>query len=159
MRLSGGVKPVTTGTHVLTFDSLSKDLVAAGVVSRPRCTRRTSSATALRPGTGDDRLTDVNGDVLAGQADREDRGDHLHVDRQHEGEGWIVKPPVFDASKKYPLILEIHGGPFSMYNVAFNYMFQNFAANGFVVLVHEPARQHRLRQRVHQRHRSQLPGT
>ena len=71
-------------------------------------------------------------------------------------QGWIVKPPVFDASKKYPLILEIHGGPFANYNVGFNYMFQNFAANGFVVLVHQPARQHRLRQRLHQRHRSQL---
>ena len=52
--------------------------------------------------------------------------------------GWIVKPPSFDASKKYPLILEIHGGPFGNYNVGFNYMFQNFAANGFVVLVTNP---------------------
>ena len=52
--------------------------------------------------------------------------------------GWIVKPPSFDASKKYPLILEIHGGPFANYNVGFNYMFQNFAANGFVVLVTNP---------------------
>src|ERR1044071_1207457 len=52
--------------------------------------------------------------------------------------GWIVKPPTFDASKKYPLILEIHGGPFGNYNVGWNYMFQNFAANGFVVLVTNP---------------------
>ena len=44
----------------------------------------------------------------------------------------------FDASKKYPLILEIHGGPFSMYNVAFNWMFENFAANDFVVLYTNP---------------------
>ena len=50
----------------------------------------------------------------------------------------MVKPPDFDASKKYPLILEIHGGPFSMYNVGFNYMFQNFAANDFVVLYVNP---------------------
>jgi dipeptidyl aminopeptidase/acylaminoacyl peptidase len=49
-----------------------------------------------------------------------------------------VKPPAFDASKKYPLILEIHGGPFSMYNVAFNWMFENFAANNFVVLYTNP---------------------
>ena len=52
--------------------------------------------------------------------------------------GWVVKPPSFDPSKKYPLILEIHGGPFGNYNVGFNYMFQNFAANGFVVLVTNP---------------------
>ena len=53
-------------------------------------------------------------------------------------QGWIVKPPDFDASKKYPLILEIHGGPFGNYNVGFNYMFQNFAANDFVVLYVNP---------------------
>jgi hypothetical protein len=52
--------------------------------------------------------------------------------------GWIVKPPAFDPSKKYPLILEIHGGPFSMYTVGFNYMWQNFAANDFVVLYTNP---------------------
>ena len=53
-------------------------------------------------------------------------------------QGWVVKPPDFDPAKKYPLILEIHGGPFSMYSVAFNYMFQNFAANDFVVLYVNP---------------------
>ena len=53
-------------------------------------------------------------------------------------QAWIVKPPDFDAKKKYPLILEIHGGPFAMYNVAFNYMFQNFAANDFLVLYVNP---------------------
>ena len=53
-------------------------------------------------------------------------------------DGWIVKPPGFDPSRKYPLIMEIHGGPHGMYNVAFNYQFQNFAANGFVVLYTNP---------------------
>ncbi len=49
-----------------------------------------------------------------------------------------MKPPSFNASKKYPLILEIHGGPHSEYTVAFNPQFQNFAANGFVVLYTNP---------------------
>lgn len=53
-------------------------------------------------------------------------------------QGWIVKPAAFDAAKKYPLILEIHGGPHSMYGTGFNYMFQNFAANGYVVLFTNP---------------------
>ena len=42
----GGVKPVTTGRHILTFDSVSKDLVAAGTSADPSTIRRTSSATA-----------------------------------------------------------------------------------------------------------------
>ncbi|GAC1692927.1 MAG: hypothetical protein NVS9B3_11260 [Gemmatimonadaceae bacterium] len=53
-------------------------------------------------------------------------------------QGWIVKPPGFDPSRKYPLILEIHGGPHNMYYSAFNYSFQSFAANGFVVLYTNP---------------------
>jgi dipeptidyl aminopeptidase/acylaminoacyl peptidase len=53
-------------------------------------------------------------------------------------QGWIIKPPGFDASKKYPLIMEIHGGPHAMYNVGFSYQLQNFAANGYVVLYTNP---------------------
>ncbi|HKG13214.1 MAG TPA: prolyl oligopeptidase family serine peptidase, partial [Pyrinomonadaceae bacterium] len=53
-------------------------------------------------------------------------------------QGWIVKPPDFDASKKYPLLLYIHGGPHSMYGVGFNFEFQNHAAEGFVVLYTNP---------------------
>src|SRR5262249_398094 len=53
-------------------------------------------------------------------------------------DGWIVKPPGFTPTKKYPLIMEIHGGPHGMYNVAVSYMYQNFAANDFVVLYTNP---------------------
>jgi len=60
-------------------------------------------------------------------------------------QGWIIKPPGFDKSKKYPLIMEIHGGPHGMYNGAFSYQLQNFAANGNVVLITKSPRQHGLR--------------
>jgi dipeptidyl aminopeptidase/acylaminoacyl peptidase len=53
-------------------------------------------------------------------------------------QGWIIKPPDFDASKKYPLLLYIHGGPHSMYGVGFNFEFQNHAAEGYVVLYTNP---------------------
>jgi dipeptidyl aminopeptidase/acylaminoacyl peptidase len=53
-------------------------------------------------------------------------------------QGWMVKPPDFDSSRHYPLILEIHGGPYGMYNVAFNPGFQNFAANGYILLYINP---------------------
>ena len=53
-------------------------------------------------------------------------------------QGWVVKPPNFNASQKYPLILEIHGGPHAMYSVGFSPMFQNFAANGYVTLFINP---------------------
>jgi len=53
-------------------------------------------------------------------------------------EGWIVKPPGFDASKKYPLILEIHGGPFANYGLRFTSEIQLYAAAGNVVLYTNP---------------------
>ena len=53
-------------------------------------------------------------------------------------QGWIIKPPNFDDSKKYPLILEIHGGPFSNYGFRFSAEMQLFASKGYVVLYINP---------------------
>lgn len=53
-------------------------------------------------------------------------------------QGWIVKPPDFDPSKKYPLILEIHGGPFANYGTRFDLEKQLMAAAGYVVLYANP---------------------
>ncbi len=53
-------------------------------------------------------------------------------------QGWIVKPPGFDPQKKYPLILEIHGGPFANYGDRFTSEIQLYAAAGYVVLYLNP---------------------
>ena len=53
-------------------------------------------------------------------------------------QGWIVKPPDFDPTKKYPLILEIHGGPFASYGSVWSAELQLFAAAGYVVLYMNP---------------------
>jgi len=57
---------------------------------------------------------------------------------QRKIQGWIVKPPGFDATKKYPLILEIHGGPFANYGVRYASELQLYAAAGNVVLYTNP---------------------
>jgi dipeptidyl aminopeptidase/acylaminoacyl peptidase len=53
-------------------------------------------------------------------------------------QGWILKPPDFDPKKKYPLILEIHGGPFANYGDRFDIEKQLMAAHGYVVLYTNP---------------------
>jgi dipeptidyl aminopeptidase/acylaminoacyl peptidase len=53
-------------------------------------------------------------------------------------QGWILKPPDFDASRKYPLILEIHGGPHSAYGNTYTHEFMWMAAKGYVVLFTNP---------------------
>jgi dipeptidyl aminopeptidase/acylaminoacyl peptidase len=53
-------------------------------------------------------------------------------------QGWILKPPDFDSTKKYPLILEIHGGPHAAYGNVYTHEFQWMAAKGYVVLFTNP---------------------
>lgn len=53
-------------------------------------------------------------------------------------QGWIQKPPDFDPKKKYPLILNIHGGPHAAYGWVFDHEFQWMAAKGYVVLYPNP---------------------
>jgi len=51
---------------------------------------------------------------------------------------WVQKPPDFDPAKKYPLILNIHGGPQAAYGFVFDHEFQWMAAKGYVVLYPNP---------------------
>ena len=53
-------------------------------------------------------------------------------------QAWILKPPDFDPAKKYPLIVEIHGGPHSAYGNTFTHEFLWMAAKGYVVLYTNP---------------------
>ena len=53
-------------------------------------------------------------------------------------QGWVIKPPAFDSAKKYPLLLEIHGGPFASYGPSFAAELQLYAAAGYVVLYLNP---------------------
>ncbi len=94
----------------------------------------------LSRGTGvPRRLTRLNDDLLAHKrlADVEE----LWVKSSHDQkdvQGWILEPPGFDPAKKYPLILEIHGGPFANYGDRFAAEFQIYAAAGYVVLYVNP---------------------
>jgi dipeptidyl aminopeptidase/acylaminoacyl peptidase len=55
-------------------------------------------------------------------------------------QGWLFKPPKFDATKKYPLVLFIHGGPQGVWGDAFSYRWnpEVFAGHGYVVLAANP---------------------
>jgi len=53
-------------------------------------------------------------------------------------QGWIITPPGFDPSKRYPSILEIHGGPRTQYGNLFMHEFYFLAAHGYVVYFCNP---------------------
>ncbi|MDP2714068.1 S9 family peptidase [Rheinheimera sp.] len=84
-------------------------------------------------------LTDFNADLLLARdiGKVEEFWYNSSVD-QRKLQGWIMYPPQFDASKKYPLILEIHGGPHTAYGPHFAMELQLLAAQGYVVLYTNP---------------------
>lgn len=85
------------------------------------------------------RITRLNEDLFSFRAlgDMEEIRWKSSFD-QREIQGWIVKPPNFDPNKKYPMILEIHGGPFASYGSVFSSEVQLYAAAGYVVLYTNP---------------------
>jgi dipeptidyl aminopeptidase/acylaminoacyl peptidase len=84
-------------------------------------------------------LTDLNSDALAqvyfGHV--EPISTQSSFD-QKPVQGWLIYPPGFDAKKKYPLLLEIHGGPVANYGPRFSPELQLYAAAGYVVLYTNP---------------------
>jgi len=85
------------------------------------------------------RITRLNDDLFGYKALGE--VEEIWYNSSHDNQkiqGWICKPPNFDASKKYPLILEIHGGPFTNYGSRFSAEVQLYAAAGYVVLYTNP---------------------
>ncbi|MFN8877929.1 MAG: S9 family peptidase [Gemmatimonadota bacterium] len=134
---AGQVRQVSQGEEVLTITDLSKAGIAVGTRTTPTEPGDVVRV-SLKGAPAITRLTEVNADVLAGKVLGAQEAiwypskDGLRV------QGWIVKPPDFDPSKKYPLMLEIHGGPHAMYNVGWSFARQEHAANGFVVLYTNP---------------------
>jgi dipeptidyl aminopeptidase/acylaminoacyl peptidase len=57
-------------------------------------------------------------------------GEKLHA--------WLVKPPGFDPARRYPLVLEIHGGPHTAYGHGFFHEFHHLAGAGYLVLFTNP---------------------
>jgi acylaminoacyl-peptidase len=84
-------------------------------------------------------VTDLNSDLLDHK--RLAEVEEVWFESSHDQrpvQGWIAKPPGFDPAKKYPLVLEIHGGPFANYGDRFSSEVQLFAAAGYVVLYANP---------------------
>ena len=134
--IDGGVRQVTDGNHMLSVASMASG-TAVGTLSDYH---RPGDVVAFALNNPDEvtELTDVNSDVLAGVTLGDVEEVWYKSVEDYDIQGWIIKPPDFDPSNEYPLILAIHGGPHGMYNVGFNFGWQNHAANGYVVLYTNP---------------------
>ncbi|MDP9251481.1 MAG: S9 family peptidase, partial [Chloroflexota bacterium] len=139
--VSGGdVRAETLGSHQVVSLSLADDARRfACVFSNATCP---GDVAAGELGKGLRCLTDLNGELL--------RTRHITPPERVEFkgadgwmvEGWLMKPRGFDAAKKWPLVLEIHGGPHSTYGNGFFHEFQVLTGRGYGVLYTNPRGSH-----------------
>jgi dipeptidyl aminopeptidase/acylaminoacyl peptidase len=135
--IEGKLKKITSGVQYLAGLSISRTGQAAAVVSTFHQPGAIATFTVLKPAELN-RIVDVNTDLLSGLKLGEVEEIWYKSSDGWDIQGWLIKPAEFDPAQKYPLLLWIHGGPWAMYNVAFNWEWQNFAANGYAVLYTNP---------------------
>ena len=135
--VQGVVSEVTSGAHMLGLSSFTDQGFAVATLSGPQVPADIVSFDLDGP-ISFRQLTNVNDDIMAGVT----LGDVEEIWYESldgfQIQGWIIKPPDFDPGEKYPLMLSIHGGPHGMYNVGFNFAWQEHAANGYVILYTNP---------------------
>jgi dipeptidyl aminopeptidase/acylaminoacyl peptidase len=135
--VDGKIRKVTSGVQYIAGLSVSRTGRAAAVVSTFYQPGAIATFTLLKPAEIK-TIVDVNTDLLDGIKLGEVEELWYKSSDGWDIQGWLIKPAEFDPAKKYPLLLWIHGGPWAMYNVAFNWEWQNFAAKGYAVLYTNP---------------------
>ncbi len=142
--LSGEIETITTGLGSAafgrpyaggSFSVADNGQLAFGSITATRPAELATGSAA----DGFSILTALNEDVLADRyiSDAEEIRWASPYDGM-EVQGWVLYPPDYDPARQYPMILEIHGGPFSAYGPVFSAEFQLMAAAGYVVVYTNP---------------------
>lgn len=144
VNLNGDVKPldIAIGGQAFGRPYTSGDFAISkkGDIVYTTASRTMPGDLALyRKGKQDSVLTHLNDDALGHKtlAKVEDLTVISSYD-EREIDAWVAYPPGFDATKTYPLILEIHGGPHAAYGPHFAMEIQLMAAKGYVVVWSNP---------------------
>ncbi len=84
------------------------------------------------------RLTDVGSSFAAGrELVQPERFTAVSADGS-EVDAWMLRPSGFEEGRRYPLLLNIHGGPFTQYSTGFFDEFQVYAGGGYAVVCANP---------------------
>lgn len=135
--LDGKIEQLTDGLfQVGSYDVGANGRIAA-IISTPENDGDLYTFTLRRPEPK--RLTSVNDDLLSYKklGALEEIWYESSFDKR-QIQGWLIKPPDFDPTKKYPLVLYIHGGPHAMYGIGMSFEFQALAAKDYLVLYTNP---------------------
>ena len=136
---TAGVHDLTSGNQgVMSFRALPDTSKLIYVVSTPTRINDLFVLDRTTPGAMPTQLTHVNDQLLSKLNLTEPEEIWYESFDGKRIEAWLQKPPNFDPNKKYPLILNIHGGPHVAYGHIFDHEFQWMAAKGYVVLYPNP---------------------
>ena len=140
---TGKIDPVTDGKYAVAAYSATPDgsAIAATISTQTNIgdVFVVNSGGARRAAlSGPRQITHINDDIFKEIQQSEPEEIWYRTFDGKQVQGWILKPPDFDSTKKYPLILEIHGGPHAAYGNAYTHEFQWMAAKGYVVLFTNP---------------------
>jgi dipeptidyl aminopeptidase/acylaminoacyl peptidase len=134
---NGQLKEVINGRRVIrgfTYDEAKQHVAfVATSIAKP-----TELFIANVDGTGERKLTGFNDKLNAEIAWSDGERFTYKSVGGLEIESWLMKPFGYEAGKKYPLVLYIHGGPHSAYNEGWFDEFQNLTGAGFMVLFTNP---------------------
>jgi dipeptidyl aminopeptidase/acylaminoacyl peptidase len=139
--ISGGIELLTEGQHTIAVGNLSDDgLRIAATYGHPTMLSEVAVIEA-ELGTGQlvpKVLTNLNGEFH--DEIRLSQPEEFWLDSTDDTKlhGWVMKPIDYLEPKRYPAVLEIHGGPHTQYGWAFFHEFQVLAAQGYVVVYTNP---------------------
>lgn len=133
------VQDLTTGNHgVMSFRATPDGSKLVYILSTPTRVNDLFVLDRATPGAAPKQLTNVNDELFFKLNLTEPEEIWYDSFDGKRIQAWLQKPPGFDAHKKYPLILNIHGGPHVAYGNIFVHEFQWMAAKGYVVLYPNP---------------------
>jgi dipeptidyl aminopeptidase/acylaminoacyl peptidase len=136
---TGRATDVTSGNHgVMSFRATPDASKLVYVLSTPTRVNDLFVLDRATPGATPKQLTNVNDELFSKLNLTEPEEIWYDSFDGKRVQAWLQKPPGFDAHKKYPLILNIHGGPHVAYGDIFVHEFQWMAAKGYVVLYPNP---------------------
>jgi acylaminoacyl-peptidase len=124
-------RPYTSGSFSVAGNGVYA--YTEGGVDRP------ADVAVARAGRSGRTLTALNEDLLGDRTLA--RVERITWESSHDDrvvEGWVAYPPDYSESRRYPAILEIHGGPYAAYGPNFSAEIQRYAAEGYVVLYANP---------------------
>ena len=130
----GAVERVISGPRVVDAFDIGADGAIAALIGEPHLP---PEVFLFKDGKLE-QISHVNDEFLAGLKLGEFEEIQFRSADGTEIEGFVVKPPGFDPTSRYPAILRIHGGPQDQYEFRFSFDHQIFAANGYVVVLPNP---------------------